>query len=58
MDMARKINAIKGGKINIQDDVEEIYERKVVPYGSGANVIAPKKYIGKKAIIVILKDLF
>jgi len=54
--MGRKIEAITGGKISIQDDVEEMYERKVVPYGSGANVIAPKKHIGKKAIIIILKD--
>ena len=54
--MVRKIEAIKGGKIIIQDNVEEIYERKIVPYGSGANVIAPKRHIGKKAIIVILKS--
>lgn len=54
--MVRKIEAIKGGKIKIQDDVEEIYERTVVPYGNGANLIAQKRHIGKRAIIIILKD--
>lgn len=54
--MARKIEAVKGGKIKIEDEVEEIYERTVVPYGSGANLIAPKKHIGKKAIVIILKN--
>ncbi len=54
--MTREIKAIKEGKIIIKDDVEEIYERIITPYGNGANIIAPKKHIGKKAFIVILKD--
>jgi putative transposon-encoded protein len=54
--MTRKITAVKDGKINLQDDVEEIYEKRIVPYGNGANVIAPKKYIGKRVYIIVLKD--
>ena len=54
--MTREIKAIKEGKIVIKDNVEEIYERIITPYGNGANIIAPKKHIGKKAFIVILKD--
>ncbi len=54
--MSRKIEAIRGGKIKIEDDVEEMYDRKIVPYGNGANIIAPKKHIGKRAIVIILKD--
>ena len=54
--MTREIKAVKGGKINLQDDVEEIYERIIVPYGNGANVIAPKKHIGKRVYVIVLKD--
>ncbi len=53
--MVREIKAIKEGKINIRDDVEEIYEKKVTKYGNGAKLDAPKKHIGKRAYIIILK---
>ncbi len=53
--MARKVYAISGGKINIEDNVEEIYEKVVTPYGNGAKLDAQKKYIGRKAFIIILK---
>lgn len=53
--MARKVKAISGGKITIQDNVEEIYEKTITPYGNGAKLDAQKKYIGHKAFIIILK---
>lgn len=53
--MAREIKAIKEGKIVIKDNVEELYEKKVTAYGNGAKLDAPKKHIGKRAFIVILK---
>ena len=53
--MVRKVEAVKGGKITLYDDVEEIYEKKVTPYGNGAKLDAQKKYIGRKAFIIILK---
>ena len=53
--MPRKVIAVKGGKIKIEDNVEEIYEKIVTPYGNGAKIEAQKKYIGRKAFVVILK---
>ena len=53
--MTRKVLAISGGKIKIEDKVEEIYEKVVTPYGIGAKLDAQKKYIGRKAFIIILK---
>jgi len=53
--MGRKIKAIAGGKILITDDVEEIYEKTVTPYGNGAKIDSQKKYIGRKAFVIILK---
>jgi len=54
--MARTVKAVTGGKINITDNVLEIYEKKITPYGNGAKVDAQKKHIGRRAYIIILKD--
>lgn len=55
LSMAREIKAVKGGRITIKDGVEELYEKKVTPYGNGAKIDAPKRHIGKRAYIIILK---
>jgi len=52
----REIKAITGGRVTIKDDVEEIYEKKVTPYGNGAKIDASKKYIGKRVFVIVLKD--
>lgn len=54
--MPRKVKAVAGGKIHLEDDVEEIFEKKVTPYGNGAKLDAQKKYIGKRAYVIILKN--
>ena len=54
--MPRKVTAIKKGKIKIEDDVEEIFERKITPYGNGAKIDSQKKYIGKRVYVIVLKD--
>ena len=53
--MPRKVTAVKGGKIKIEDNVEEIFERKVTPYGNGAKIDAQKRYIGRRAFVICLK---
>lgn len=52
----REIKAIAGGKLMIKDDVEEIYEKRITPYGNGAKIDAPKRHIGKRVFIIVLKD--
>lgn len=54
--MPRIVKAVANGKIYITDDVLEIYEKKVTPYGNGAKVDAQKKHIGRRVYIIILKD--
>jgi len=54
--MPRTVIAVAGGKIHLTDNVIEIYEKKVTPYGNGAKIDAQKKDIGKRAYILILKD--
>ncbi len=43
------------GKIKIEDDVEEIFERKVTSYGNGAKIDSQKKYIDRKVFVIVLK---
>ena len=54
--MPRIVKAVTNGKIHITDDVLEIYEKRITPYGNGAKVDAQKKHIGRRTYIIILKD--
>jgi len=53
--MPRKVKAVAGGKISLEDDVEEIFEKKVTPYGNGAKIDAQKKYVGRRTYVIIIK---
>lgn len=53
--MAREITAVKNGRIVLKDNVQEIYEKTVTPYGNGAKIDSQKKYIGRRAYVIILK---
>lgn len=54
--MAREIRAKERESVVLKDEVEEIYERRVTPYGNGAKVDSQKRHIGKRAYVLILKD--
>lgn len=54
--MPRTVKAVTGGKIYLTDNVLEIYEKKVTPHGNGAKIDSQKRYIGRRAYIIILKD--
>lgn len=51
----RKIEIIHD-KITLTDEVEVVYEKRVTPFGTSAKVDAQKKYIGRRAYVVILKE--
>jgi len=40
----------------LTDDVEVFYEKRVTPFGTSAKVDAPKKYIGKRVYVIVLKN--
>jgi putative transposon-encoded protein len=50
----RKIKVIHD-EITLTDDVEVVYEKRITPFGNGAKVDAPKRYIGNRAYVIILK---
>jgi putative transposon-encoded protein len=51
----REIQVIHGDLL-IKESVEVIYEKSITPFGNSAKVDAPKKYIGKRAYVVVVKD--
>lgn len=52
--MPRKIE-VKHGNLVIKEKVEVVYEKTVTPFGTSAKIDAQKKYIGRRAYVVILK---
>jgi len=51
----RKIK-ITQNKITLTDEVEIVYEKRVTPFGTSGKIDASKKYIGKRAYVIILKE--
>jgi putative transposon-encoded protein len=47
--------AVRKGDLSIREKVEVVYEKKVTPFGNSAKLDAPKKYIGKRAYVIIIK---
>jgi putative transposon-encoded protein len=55
LSMPRKIE-VRKGDLTIKETVEVVYERVITPFGNSAKIDAPKKYIGKRAYAIIIKD--
>jgi putative transposon-encoded protein len=51
----RTVEVIKGD-LTLKDKVDVIYEKVITKFGTSAKIDAQKKYIGKKALVLILKD--
>jgi len=47
---------MKEGNLVIKEKVEVVYERVITKFGNSAKLDAPKKYIGMRAYVVIVKD--
>lgn len=52
--MARRIE-VKEGDFVLRDKVELVFEKIVTKFGTSAKLDVPKKHIGRRAYIVILK---
>ena len=48
--------SILSKKLRIEEEIEAVIDGIVKPLGNGAMVIASKRYIGKKAYVVIRKN--
>lgn len=41
--------------LNIKDEIEVLFEKKVTKFGSGAKIDCPKEYLNKKVYILVRK---
>jgi putative transposon-encoded protein len=48
--------SIKNEKIILRDEVETLYEKTVTPFGNSGKVDVPRKFIGKRVYVIVLKD--
>jgi putative transposon-encoded protein len=44
------------GKVVLKDEVETMYEKIVTPFGTSAKIDAPKRFRGRRAYVLILKE--
>ncbi|MFT4312371.1 MAG: DUF2080 family transposase-associated protein [Candidatus Woesearchaeota archaeon] len=51
----RKIS-INKEKFLLEDNVLEVLERTVKPFGTSAKADIPKKYMGKRLYVIVLND--
>jgi putative transposon-encoded protein len=51
----RKLSVIKGD-FTLTDEVEIVFEKIVTPFGNSAKLDVPKRYLGKRAYVLILND--
>ena len=51
----RKIE-IQDNKITLTDEVETFFEKEVKSLGNSGRVSVPKRFIGKRAYVIVLKD--
>jgi len=51
----RKLSVIKGD-FTLTDEVEIVFEKTVTPFGNSAKLDVPKRYLGKRAYVLILDD--
>ena len=50
----RKI-IMEKGKLKLVDEIEQVYEKTITKFGTGAKIDAPKDFIGKKVYVLIRK---
>lgn len=46
---------VKNNKLELKDEIETIFQKKVTKFGNGAKIDCVKKYIGKEAYVIIRK---
>jgi putative transposon-encoded protein len=51
----RKITIIKN-KVQLNDNIETVFEKTVTKFGSGAKIDCPKEYLGKRVYVLVRKE--
>ena len=47
--------SLEGGKLELKDEFELIFERTISKFGNGAKIDAPKDLLGRKVYVILRK---
>ena len=47
---------IINGNLEIKEQVIQVYEKTITKFGNSAKIDAQKKFIGKRAYVIIIED--
>lgn len=47
---------ITNGELVINEKAEIVYEQIVTPFGTSAKVGVPRRYVGRRAYVIVVKD--
>jgi len=47
---------VKKGDFVLREEVEVVFEKRVTPFGNSAKVDVPKRYIGWRAYVIVVRD--
>lgn len=53
--MPRKIEVRKEDLV-LKETVELVYEKRITAFGNACKIDAPKKYLGRRAYVIIVND--
>ena len=51
-----RIVKLNKGNFTMEDEVIGFLEKRVTKFGTGAKIDCPKKYLGKRVYVLVLKD--
>ncbi len=40
----------------LREEVEVVFEKKITPFGNSAKVDVPKRYLGRRAYVIVVRD--
>ena len=50
-----KITSLNKGKISLNESVDYLIEKRVTKFGNGGKIYCPKKFIGRRVYVLVLK---
>ena len=47
---------VKRGDFVLREEVEVVFEKRVTPFGNSAKVDVPKRYLGWRVYVIVVRD--
>ena len=54
--MSKRKVVLEKGRLELKDEFDFIFEKKISKFGNGAKIDAPKEFLGRMVYVVVRKD--